>query len=134
MVLICIYLIMGKFSIPSFNSTWTENFQMFKLDLENAEEPERKLPAYIGLYKKQEDSRKIIYFCFNEYAKTFDWVDLSKLWKNSSRDGNKRPPYPSPEKPVRSSRSNNLNWAWNTRLVPNREKSMSRMYIANLLI
>ena len=84
---------------------------MFKLDLEKAEEPERKLPTYIGLYKKQEDSRKIIYFCFNEYAKTFDWVDLSKLWKNSSRDGNKRPPYPSPEKPVRSSRSNNLNWA-----------------------
>ena len=26
----------------SFNSAWTENFQMFKLDLENAEEPELK--------------------------------------------------------------------------------------------
>ena len=25
---------------------WTENFQMFKLDLDKAEEPEIKLPTY----------------------------------------------------------------------------------------
>ena len=31
-----------------FNSMWTKNFQMFKLDLENAEEPEIKLPKSIG--------------------------------------------------------------------------------------
>ena len=31
-----------------FNSTWTENFQMFKLDLEKAEEPEIKLPTSTG--------------------------------------------------------------------------------------
>ena len=29
------------------------NFQMFKLGLEKAEEPEIKLPTYIGLSKKQ---------------------------------------------------------------------------------
>ena len=34
------------------------NFQMFKLDLEKAEEPEIKLPASVGSYKKQERSRK----------------------------------------------------------------------------
>ena len=27
---------------------WSENFRMFKLDLEKAEEPEIKLPASIG--------------------------------------------------------------------------------------
>ena len=27
---------------------WSENFQMFKLDLENAEEPEIKLPTSVG--------------------------------------------------------------------------------------
>ena len=27
---------------------WTENFQMYKLDLEKAEEPEIKLSTYIG--------------------------------------------------------------------------------------
>ena len=31
-----------------FNSTWTQNFQMYKLDLEKAEEPEIKLPTSIG--------------------------------------------------------------------------------------
>ena len=44
------------------NSTWTENFQMFKLDLEKAEEPEIKLPTSAGSLKKQENSRKHV-FC-----------------------------------------------------------------------
>ena len=34
------------------------NFQMFKLDLEKAEEPEIKLPTSLGSWKKQESSRK----------------------------------------------------------------------------
>ena len=34
------------------------NFQMFKLDLENAEEPEIKLPTSAGSLKNQESSRK----------------------------------------------------------------------------
>ena len=34
------------------------NFQMFKLDLEKAEEPEVKLPISVGSQKKQESSRK----------------------------------------------------------------------------
>ena len=33
------------------------NFQMFKLNLEKAEEPELKLPASVGSSKKQENSR-----------------------------------------------------------------------------
>ena len=37
---------------------WTVNFQMFKLDLEKAEEPEIKLPTSAGSWKKQESSRK----------------------------------------------------------------------------
>ena len=48
----------SKFSKWVFNSTWTENFQMFKLDLEKAEEPEIKLPTSVGSNKKQENSRK----------------------------------------------------------------------------
>ena len=34
------------------------NFQMFKLDLENAEEPEIKLPTSTRSLKKQESSRR----------------------------------------------------------------------------
>ena len=47
-----------KFSKASFNSMWTMIFQMFKLDLEKAEEPEIKLPITIGSLEKQESSRK----------------------------------------------------------------------------
>ena len=57
------------------------NFQIFKLDLEKTEEPEIKLPTSVGSSKKQENSRKNIYFCFIDYAKTFDCVNHSKLWK-----------------------------------------------------
>ena len=48
----------SKSSKPGFNSTWTVNFQMFKLDLEKAEEPEIKLPTSTGSWKKQKSSRK----------------------------------------------------------------------------
>ena len=60
---------------------WTVNFQMFKLLLEKAEEPEIKLPTSTGSLKKQENSRKNIYFYFTEYAKAFDCVDHNKQWK-----------------------------------------------------
>ena len=54
---------------------------MFKLDLEKAEEPEIKLPTSAGSWKKQESSRKNIYFCLIDYAKIFDCVGHNKLWK-----------------------------------------------------
>ena len=38
----------SKFSKLGSNSTWAKNFQMYKLDLEKAEEPEMKLPTYAG--------------------------------------------------------------------------------------
>ena len=50
--------VMLKILQSSFNNTWTVNFQMFKLDLEKAEEPEIKLPTFTGLSRKQERSRK----------------------------------------------------------------------------
>ena len=70
---------------------WTVNYQMFKLDLEKAEEPEIKLPTSVGSLKTWE-FQKNIYFCFIDYAKAFDCVDSNKL-ENSSRGGNTRPPY-----------------------------------------
>ena len=60
------------------------NFQMFKLVLEKAEARDQianirwimeKAIEYIG---KQQKS---IYFCFTDYAKAFDCVAHSKLWK-----------------------------------------------------
>ena len=58
------------------------NFQMFKLDLEKAEEPEIKLSTSVGSLEKQESPRKKkIYFCFINYAKAFDWGDHKNLQK-----------------------------------------------------
>ena len=48
----------SKFSKPGFSNMWTVNFQMFKLVLEKAEEPEIKLPTFSGSSEKQESSRK----------------------------------------------------------------------------
>ena len=67
---------------------------MFKLDLENAEEPEIKLPTSIGSLKKQE-FQKNIYFYFIDYAKPlilwiptncgkfFKWWEYQTTWPAS---------------------------------------------------
>ena len=60
---------------------WTVNFQMVKLDLAKAEEPEIKLPTSVGIIEKAREFQKNIYFCFIDYAKAFDSVDHKKLWK-----------------------------------------------------
>ena len=74
---------------------------MFKLDLENLEEPEIKFPPSVGSFQagfrkfrgirdqisticwiieKAREFQKNIYFCFIGYAKTFDCVDHNKFW------------------------------------------------------
>ena len=80
-------------------------FQMLKLVLEKAEEPEIKLPTSAGSSKKLESSRKHLVLLY--------WLCQS-LWlcgsqstvENSSRDGNTRPPDLSLEKSVCRSGSN----------------------------
>ena len=57
------------------------NFQMFKLDLEKAEDPEIKLLTSAGSLKKQESSRKTSTSALLTMPKTFDCVDQNKLWK-----------------------------------------------------
>ena len=95
----------SKFSKLGFNNTWTMNFQMFKLDLEKAEEPEIKLPTSARSSKNQESSRKTSISAL---------LTMPKLWlcgpqhteENSSCAGNTRPPELPPEKSVCRSRSN----------------------------
>ena len=52
---------------------------MFKLDSEKVEEPEIKLPTSVGSLKKQERSRKSIYFCFIDYAEGFDLFNNAEV-------------------------------------------------------
>ena len=83
--------------------------------------------------EKAREFQKNIYFCFIDYAKAFDCVDHDKLWK-ILRDENIRPPDLPLEKSVCRSGSNSYSWTWNNRLVPNRKRGTSRLYIVTLFI
>ena len=65
-----------------------------------------QIASICWIMEKAREFQKNIYFCFIDYAKAFDCVDHNKLLKNSSRDGNTRPPYLAPEKSICRSRSN----------------------------
>jgi len=54
------------------------NFQMFKLELEKAKEPEINI---CWIIKKAREFQKNIYFCLIDYTKAFDCVDNNKRWK-----------------------------------------------------
>ena len=67
------------------------NFQVFKLDLEKAEEPEIKLPTSVGSSKNQENARKTSTSALLITPKPL--CTSQQAVENSSRDGNTRPPY-----------------------------------------
>ena len=74
----------SKFSKQGFSNTWTMNFQMFKLVLEKAEEPEIKLPTSAGSWKKQESSRKTPISALLTMPKPLTvWItrNCGKFWK-----------------------------------------------------
>ena len=50
--------VMLKILQASFQQVWTKDFQIYRLGLEKAEEPEIKLPKFLGSYQKQGNSRK----------------------------------------------------------------------------
>ena len=52
---------------------------MNKLGLEKAEEPEIKLPTFVGSWRRQENSRKNIYFCFTMLTPLT--VFITENWK-----------------------------------------------------
>ena len=103
-------------------------FQMFKLGLEKAEEPEIKLSTSA---EKAREFQKNIYFCFIDYAKAFDCVDHNKLWKILKEMGIPdhltcllRNLYVGQEATVRTGHG----------MVPNRKRSKLRLYIVTRLI
>ena len=106
---------------------------MFKLVFEKGEEPEIKLPTSAGSWKKQESSQKTSISALLTMPKPLTvWITIN--CGKSERDGNTRPPNLPLEKSVCRPGSNSLNWTWNNRLVPNRKRSTSRLYIVTLLI
>ena len=94
----------SKSSKLGFNSTWTKNVQMYKLDLKGKGTRDQIANIH-GIIEKARKFQKTIYFCFIDYAKAPDCVDHNSV-ENSSREGNTRSPYLPPEKSVCRSRSN----------------------------
>ena len=108
------------------------NFQIFKLVLEKAEEPEIKL-SISARSSKTREVQKSISFSFIDYAKAFDCVDYNQLWKILKEMGIPDPLtcllrnlYAGQEATARTGQG--------TRLVLNRKRSISRLYVATLLI
>ena len=92
----------SKFSKPGFNSTWTMNFQMFKLDLEKAEEPEIQHPLDHWESRRVPENHLLLLYWLCQIL----WLcGLKQTAENSSSDGNTRPPYLPSEKSICRSRS-----------------------------
>ena len=76
--------VMLKISKPGFSNMWTVNFQMFKLVLEKAEEPEIKLPTFAGSWKKEGSFRKTSISALLTMPKPLIvWITINcrKFWK-----------------------------------------------------
>ena len=72
-----------KFSKQGFSNMWTMKFQIFKLFLEQAEEPEIKLTS-LGLLIKQESSRKTSISALLTMPKPLTvWIKVNcgKFWR-----------------------------------------------------
>ena len=85
------------------------------------------------IIEKARQFQKNIYFCFIDYAKAFDYVDHSKLCKiiKELRIPDHLTCFLEIHMQVRKQQ---LELDWNNRLVPNRKRSTSRLYIVTLLI
>ena len=64
-----------------FNSTWTKNLQMYKLDLEKQRNHRWNCQHLLDHRKTKGVLKKNFYFSFTDYTKAFDYVDHNKLWK-----------------------------------------------------
>ena len=84
------------------------------------------------IIEKAREFQENIYFCFVDYAKVYECVDHNKLCKILKEmiipDHHTcllRNLYAGQEQ---------QNWTWNNRLVPNRKRSTSRLYMVTVLI
>ena len=84
------------------------------------------------IIKKAREFHKNIYFCFIDYAKIFDCVDHNKLWKILKEMG--IPDHLTCLLRNLSAGQEATLRPWNNRLVPNRKRSTSGLYIVTLLI
>ena len=73
----------SKFPKSGFNSMWIMNFQMFKLYLEELDEPKIKLPTSIGSSKKQSSRKRSNSALLTVPKPLTVWITINcgKFWK-----------------------------------------------------
>ena len=107
---------------------------MFKVDLEKSEEPEIKLPTSVGSLKKQErvsEKTSTSALLTNPKPLTL-WLTTNcgkffKRWEYQTT-------LPVSCEICMQVKKQQLELTWNTRLVPKRKRSLSRLSIVTLLI
>ena len=100
--------------------------------LEKAEEPEIRLPTFIGSLKKQENSRKTSTSALLTMPKPLTvWIttNCGKFWKRWEYQTS----WPASWEIYMQVKKQQLELNVDNRLVPNRERNMSRLYIVTLL-
>ena len=73
--------VMFKFSKPHFSNMWTVKFQMFKLDLEKAEEPEIKLLDHRKSKRVPEKHLFLLYWLCQSLWTVRITINRGKFWK-----------------------------------------------------
>ena len=115
-----------------FNITWTENFQMYKLDLEKGAMNQMSTCQHSLDHRQSKGIPESIYFCFIDYGQAFDYVDPTN-WKILKEMGIPDDCTCLLWKPVCRSRSDSYNWTWNFNRFKFGKGVMSRLYIVTCL-
>ena len=70
-----------------FSIMRTKIFQMSKMGFRKGRETRDQIASICWIIGKAREFQKKIYLCFIDYAKAFDYVDHSKLWKALKEKG-----------------------------------------------
>ena len=122
-----------KFSKPGFSNMWTVNFQIFKLVLEKAEEPETKLPTSAGSSKKQDSSRETSISTLLTMPKPLTvWITINcgKFWKRWEYQTT----WPASWEICMQIRKQQLELDMEQQTGSNMKRRTSRLYLVTLLI
>ena len=131
-VQLCSFHILARLCSKSFkvgfNSTWTKNFLIHKLDFREAEEPEIKLPTSVGSQKKQGSSRK------TSTSASLTMLKPLTVWITTNWNILKEMGIPNHLTCLLYVGQEATELNWNNGKVQNWEKSTRRLYIVTLFI
>ena len=112
-----------------FSDTWTKNFQTYKLDFKKVEEPEIKWLIFIGLWRKQRNSRKTSTSASLTTLKPLTVCITTNCGKFLKDMG-----IPFSWETCMQVKKQQLKLTGNNRLVRNWERSTTRLYTVTVLI